>query len=269
MHDEEQAASERRAFLRQAAALAGAVVAGGVAAPAGTDAAVLGADIGICTPGPPGVPGAPATSGTHPPSIVEPAPAFPGYEFFGPEEAAFVEALVNLMCPADAYTPNGVDCGLAVFFDRQLAGPFGQGKGRYLRGPWNEGPPQMGPQLPLTPAQYFLEGLRAANLESHRLHGKPFDQLDPAQGEAFLHLVESAPPQQGTIPLADWFNSLVYPLFVQACFADPLYGGNHDKVFWKLVGYPGLPATHALDMVRYRGKPYPGAATPRSIGDFS
>ena len=71
------------------------------------------------------------------------------------------------------------------------------------------------------------------------------------------------------VPLASWFNDLVYPLFVQACFADPMYGGNNNKVFWQLVGYPGLPATHTLDMVQYRGKPYPGAKAPKSIVDFS
>ena len=60
----------------------------------------------------------------------------------------------------------------------------------------------------------------------------------------------------------------MYPLFVQACFSDPLYGGNYNKVFWKMLGYPGLPATHALDMVQFRGKPYPPAANPKSMLDF-
>jgi len=36
-----------------------------------------------------------------------------GYNSLSPDEAAFVETLVNIMCPADEYTPNGVDCGLA------------------------------------------------------------------------------------------------------------------------------------------------------------
>jgi len=69
--------------------------------------------------------------------------------------------------------------------------------------------------------------------------------------------------------LSSWFNDIVYPLFVEACFADPMYGGNRNAVFWKMIGYPGLPANHAIDMVRYRGKPYPGAWSPKSIGDFS
>ena len=71
------------------------------------------------------------------------------------------------------------------------------------------------------------------------------------------------------MPLGQWFNELVYPLFTQACYADPLYGGNRGKVFWKLIGYPGLPAFHTANMVTYRGKAFPGAADPKSIQDFS
>ena len=71
-----------------------------------------------------------------------------GYQFLGPDEAAFVEAFVNVMCPADNLTPNGVDCGLAIFIDRQLAGGYGQGENLYMHGPWKRGKPQFGYQLP-------------------------------------------------------------------------------------------------------------------------
>jgi gluconate 2-dehydrogenase gamma chain len=57
-----------------------------------------------------------------------------GYLSFGPEEAGFVEAMVDVMCPADELTPGGVDCGLAIFIDRQLAGGFGKGARLYMRG---------------------------------------------------------------------------------------------------------------------------------------
>jgi len=201
---------------------------------------------------------------------VPPTPApFAGYQFLGPDEATFVEALVNVMCPADEYTPNGVDCGLANYIDRQLAGAFGQGEGRYTRGPWHQGKAQLGYQLPLTPAQFFRAGLTAASDACARTYGRPFDQLSPVDANAFLQDLQSGKVTDSRVPLAEWFNDLVYRLFVQACFADPMYGGNTDKVFWKLVGYPGLPATHTLDMVQYRGKPYPGATDPKSIADFS
>jgi gluconate 2-dehydrogenase gamma chain len=192
-----------------------------------------------------------------------------GYTCFSQDEAAFVETMVNVMCPADELTPSGVDCGLATYIDRQLAGDFGRGLKRYSRGPWLEGKPQQGYQLPMTPEQYFKAGVAAANGACSAKYGKTFDQLDPLQGDAFLTDLSTGRIPNAQPPLAAWFNDLIYPLFQQACFADPIYGGNYDKVFWKMIGYPGLPATNTINMVQYRGKPYPGAADPKSIVDFS
>jgi gluconate 2-dehydrogenase gamma chain len=192
-----------------------------------------------------------------------------GYMCFGPDEAGFVEAMVNVMCPADALTPNGVDCGLAIFMDRQLAGGFGKGERLYMRGPWLPGKPQQGYQLPLTPEQFFKVGIAAADAACQQRHGKRFDELAEGEADAFLHDLADGKITDERVPLASWFNELVYPLFAQACFADPIYGGNVGKVFWMMIGYPGLPATHAQDMLDFRGKPYPGAADPKSIADFS
>ena len=192
-----------------------------------------------------------------------------GYESFGPAEIAFVEALVAVMCPADALTPNGVDCGLAVFFDRQLAGGYGKGERLYMRGPWKQGKPQQGYELPLTPEQYFKVGVAAADAASRQRNGKAFDELAPTDADAFLHDLADGKVTDDRILLASWFNDFVYPLFTEACFADPIYGGNVGKVFWKMIGYPGLPATYAQDMIDFRGKPHPGAADPKSIADFS
>jgi gluconate 2-dehydrogenase gamma chain len=243
---------DRREFLRQMAAFAAAVP------------LAVGAPDRLSPRGDPSAPGIAHTKNAAPA-----AAPFTGYQFFGPEEATFVEALVNVMCPPDQYTPNGVDCGLANYFDRQLAGPFGQGQGRYMRGPWLEGKPQLGYQLPLTPAEFFRAGLSAAGDACVKRYGKSFDQLSPGDANAFLADLQAGRQQDSRVSLAMWFNEFVYPLFAQACFADPMYGGNYNKVFWKLVGYPGLPATHALDMVEYRGKPYPGAQDPKSIADFA
>jgi len=81
--------------------------------------------------------------------------------------------------------------------------------------------------------------------------------------------VQADQVRDDALSLSLWFNDVLYRLFVEACFADPMYGGNRHAVFWKMIGYPGLPATHTLDVVRYRGKPYPGAKNPKSIGDFT
>jgi gluconate 2-dehydrogenase gamma chain len=189
------------------------------------------------------------------------------YESFSADEAAFVEAMVNVMCPADELTPNGVQCGLALFMDRQMAGGFGKGERLYSHGPWRKGDRQQGYQSPMTPEQFFKQGIAAADREARRSHGHGFAELPPADANRFLENIsrgEGAPAA-----LTSWFNDLVYPLFVQACFADPLYRGNRDKVFWKLIGYPGLPATYSQDMITYRGKPHPAARNPKSMSDFS
>ncbi len=217
---------------------------------------------------PPLAAGAPATPTPPPP----PAPADaenPTYLSFSPDEAAFVEAMVNVMCPADSLTPSGVDCGLAFFIDRQLAGSFGKGDRLYRRGPWRKGKPELGYQLPLTPEEFFKAGLAAADAACTQAHGKAFAALPPAEADAFLGAIAAGKVTDPRVPLKDWFNDLVYPLFTQACFADPIYGGNKDKVFWSMIGYPGLPAVNGLNMVKYRGKPFPGAKSPKSIADFS
>ncbi|MCE4556836.1 gluconate 2-dehydrogenase subunit 3 family protein [Pelomonas cellulosilytica] len=200
--------------------------------------------------------------------VALPAPAA-GYVCLSQDEAAFVEAIVNVMCPADEYTPNGVDCGLAVYIDRQLAGDFGRGARRYMRGPWHAGKPEHGYQSPLPPEQFFKLGLAAADAACEVAHGKPFDQLEPAQADTFLKRLAVGEITDPSLNMASWFNEIVLPLFNQACFADPIYGGNNDKIFWRLIGYPGLPATNTINMVQYRGKPFPGAKDPKSIADFS
>ena len=73
------------------------------------------------------------------------APA-PGYAFLTPEEAAFVETLVDHMVPADQNTPKGTDVGINVYIDRALAGGWGKGDKLYMQGPWAEGVPEQGYQ---------------------------------------------------------------------------------------------------------------------------
>ena len=139
-----------------------------------------------------------------------------GYTLLGPEEALFVEALVNVMCPADALTPSGTDCGLAVYIDRQLAGDFGKGGRLYSQGPWIQGKPQQGYQLPMKPAEFFKAGVVAARNAVQARHGTPFERLSPVDADAFLSDLAGGKVNDARLSLADWFSQLVYPLFQQA-----------------------------------------------------
>jgi len=119
MADGEAAKFARRDVLKQIATVAGtARLSPALAATAGASAVATAAQ-------------------AEAPAAAAPAAAVPaGYQSLSLDEAAFVEALVNVMCPADHLTPSGVDCGLATYMDRQLAGGFGQGERLYMHGPW-------------------------------------------------------------------------------------------------------------------------------------
>jgi gluconate 2-dehydrogenase gamma chain len=56
-------------------------------------------------------------------------------------------------------------------------------------------------------------------------------------------------------------------MFYEGMFADPIYGGNRDKLGWKMIGYPGVNTTNKLNIVRFKNKPY--SPDPISIADLS
>ena len=190
-----------------------------------------------------------------------------GYQLLSLDEAAFTEALVDHMWPKDQLSPSGTDLGIATFIDRQLAGAFGQGDRLYMQGPFRKGKPQHGYQLPLTPAQYYQAGAAAAAAACKKRFGRSFDKITAAEREQFLQDLAGGKVTEGSLDLAAWFNGLVYPLFVQGAFADPIYGGNRDKAAWRMIGYPGSArrlqpghralsgqASSALEPIRVRSK---------------
>jgi gluconate 2-dehydrogenase gamma chain len=42
---------------------------------------------------------------------------------------------------------------------------------------------------------------------------------------------------------------------IEGFFADPIYGGNRDKVGWRLVGFPGVGAAYFRHFKNYN-EPY-------------
>src|SRR3954465_201646 len=130
-------------------------------------------------------PNAEAQQGASP--AAAPDAASPGYSFLNLDEAAFVEALVDHMVPADNLTPKGTDIGINIFIDRALAGAWGNGDRLYMQGPWKKGVPSQGYQLPLTPAQLYRAGVEATNAHCRKTYSnKRFDQLTEAQRQEVL-----------------------------------------------------------------------------------
>ena len=195
------------------------------------------------------------------------AAAAPGYEYLNLDEAAFVETMVDHMVPADEYTPKGTDLGLAVFIDRALAAGWGKGDRLYMQGPWKPGVPSQGYQLPLTPAELYRAGIAATNAYCVKTYSKSFDRLDAAQRqEVLLGLSSAKITFPDGLPVRV-FWSTVYQTVIEGMYSDPIYGGNRDKAAWKMIGFPGVIATHAQDIIKYRDKKFPANYT--SIADMS
>jgi gluconate 2-dehydrogenase gamma chain len=181
-------------------------------------------------------------------------------------EAAFLSAAYDTFIPADRLSPSGTDCGLVTFIDRQLAGAWGGGARLYRGGPFIKGTREQGYQLSLTPREFFAAGIKAANEWTRKTYGKDFDRLAAAEREAALKAMDAGKAELNEIDGKQFFEML-YQSAMEGFFADPIYGGNRDKVAWRMVGYPGLPATYASKALEYRGKKI--VIPPQSIADFS
>jgi gluconate 2-dehydrogenase gamma chain len=181
-------------------------------------------------------------------------------------EAAFMSAMADTIIPADELSPCGTDCGVVVYIDRQLAGAYGSGAKMYRSGPFQRGKPEQGYQLALTPRDYFSAGIAAANDWSRKTYGKDFDRLSVAERATALKAMEEGKAQFEHFSATGFFNR-VLAIVMEGFFADPMYGGNRNKVAWQMLGFPGLPATYADKIDAYHNKRY--VAPPRSIADFS
>jgi gluconate 2-dehydrogenase gamma chain len=169
-----------------------------------------------------------------------------GYLFFTPAEASFVEAAVSRLIPKDDLGPGALECGVAVFIDRQLAGPYGQGDHFYLKGPSPNGDATQGWQMP-KPADVYRTAIAAVNRHTNDAHGGDFARLTADRQDAILKSLESGDARlKGGIDAKAFFTLLLQNT-MEGFFADPLYGGNRDMAGWKLIGFPGA---------RYNNKPY-------------
>ncbi len=181
-------------------------------------------------------------------------------------EQAFFAAAADTMIPADELSPSGSDCGVAVFVDRQLAGAYGAGARLYRDGPFAKAKPEFGYQLPLNPREFFRAGITAANDWSRKTYGKDFDRLADADRVTALKAMEAGKAEFSGMSSRGFFEALLQ-ITMEGYFADPIYGGNRNMASWKMVGYPGLPATYREDIKTYFNKKYD--KPPRSIADFS
>jgi gluconate 2-dehydrogenase gamma chain len=172
------------------------------------------------------------------------------YLFLNDEEAAFVEAAVARLIPADPQWPGGVEAGVPNYIDKQLGGAWGAGERLYRSGPWRTGTPSQGYQLPFTPAELFRTALAAINKELARV-GTPFARMSADHQDTYLQRLEAGGKDLDGVP-SDVFFSHLWDCAVEGFFSDPVYGGNRNMVAWRMIGFPGAYASY-YDLVDQHG----------------
>jgi len=138
----------------------------------------------------------------HAARALAPAPAS-SWEFLTPDQAADVDAIVAQIIPTDDL-PGAREAGAVHFVDHSLA--------TWARGQRDS----------------FVQGLDELNREAgHRWPGTSrFAALPPDRQIELLHAVEQTP----------FFKTMRF-FTIAGTFANPSWGGNHDKIGWRILGF--------------------------------
>jgi gluconate 2-dehydrogenase gamma chain len=153
--------------------------------------------------------------------------------FFDETEALVVAAAVSRIFPSDESGPGAKEAGVVVYIDRQLAGPYGRDRDRYLQGPFEEGARELGYQGKATRREIYRDGAK-------KLSG--FDRLPPADQDAALKQIETTE-----------FFALLRQHTIEGMFSDPMHGGNIDMIGWQLIGFPGPQMSYLDDVDKHFG----------------
>jgi gluconate 2-dehydrogenase gamma chain len=157
--------------------------------------------------------------------------------FFTEAEALIVIAAAARIFPSDDSGPGAKEAGVAVYIDRQLAGPWGRDRYRYTQEPFEEqAAAEFGYQGKATPRQLYRQGLKDF---------VGFDRLEPADQDRKLHEVAHTP-----------FFALLRGNTIEGMFCDPLHGGNAGMIGWQLIGFPGPRMTNYDDVDKHRGEAF-------------
>lgn len=186
------------------------------------------------------------------------------YRYLTQPEIRFLDAAVARLIPADDLGPGAKEADVTYFIEQQLTSSWGTHGRNYRQGPWPQGTPQQGFQSRLTPQEIYRAGISETNVHCLKQYEKAFHFLSPQQQDEVLHGLEAGKIELPSSP-AKLFFGLLLRNTMEGFFADPSYGGNRDKTGWKLVGFPGVPASDYNDLIDEHNVPY--RVEPVSIED--
>jgi gluconate 2-dehydrogenase gamma chain len=186
----------------------------------------------------------------------------PSAKFFDAHQRATIEAAMARIIPTDDQ-PGAKEAGTVEFVDRYLSGlefiyakPDGSGferlEGRRAQA-WQQ-------RIEILRAKY-VEGTKELDRRSQSRFAADFVQLATEQQDGILYDMErpalqveaeltEAQAVAGFAPVEPALQQTnaeieldFFPLLAlhtrQGFYADPIYGGNKDRVGWKLIGFEG------------------------------
>lgn len=129
--------------------------------------------------------------------------------------------------PSDERGPGAVEVRAVVYLDRALAGAERDLQPRYRA------------------------ALKALDRLARARHRRAFAECAVADQDGLLTDLEAnRTPEFGEPGAAPAFFELLRAHTLEGLFCDPVHGGNHELVGWRLLGYPGpQPGYRAEDQV--------------------
>jgi gluconate 2-dehydrogenase gamma chain len=129
------------------------------------------------------------------------------------DQLATLDAIIARLIPADELGPGAREANVLRYITRSLAADYEQHLAAYST------------------------GLAMIEDRADALHGVGFVQLSSPEQDAIL--VEAERGQTPGFTASSDFVELVREHTLEGMFGDPKWGGNADKIGWKLIGYPG------------------------------
>jgi gluconate 2-dehydrogenase gamma chain len=185
------------------------------------------------------------------------AVAPPPLRFFNDAQARTITAMAERIFPKDSAGPGATDAHVINYIDGRLAGAWGLGAKTYRQGPYVQ-PADSGHgfQLAMTPRDVYKFALAALDAYTNGKYGngKTFDELTTQQQDDTLHALDGGTADTFTTVPAATFFAMFRQIVVEGLFADPLYGGNHNLIGWRWVGFPGNPMAYGDPYGRFIDK---------------
>jgi gluconate 2-dehydrogenase alpha chain len=135
---------------------------------------------------------------------------------FNPHQARTVTAIAERLFPADELGAGATAIGVLPYIDQALAGAYAD------------------------ILETYRLGLAVLDRAAHARYRAPFADCSPEQQDSLLADMERGGLTAMHAPSPQAFFELLRAHTQEGLFADPLYGGNRDKLGWQVLGHPGV-----------------------------